>query len=81
MRQGFTPAQAQFIRLLLAVGEPELSEPEAVAITQAIGDWLDADSNLRPDGAESDFYFDQTPAYRAADPDGATWRDSGLHAQ
>lgn len=66
-RPRFTPAQAQFIRLLLAVGEPELSEPEAVAITQAIGDWLDADSNLRPDGAESDFYFDQTPAYRAAD--------------
>ncbi len=66
-RPRFTPAQAQFIRLLLAVAEPELGEPEAVAITQAIGDWLDADSNVRPDGAENDYYFDQTPAYRAAD--------------
>lgn len=62
----FTPAQQQFIRLLLALEEPALSEPEAVAITEAIGDWLDADSDVRPEGAEDDSYFGLTPAYRSA---------------
>lgn len=61
----FSAAQAQFIRLLLAVSEGELSEPEAIAITQAVGDWLDADGDLRTDGAEDDAYLSLTPAYRA----------------
>ena len=62
----FTPAQQQFIRLLLALEEPALSEPEAISITEAIGDWLDADSNVRLDGAEDDHYFGLAPAYRSA---------------
>lgn len=64
--QRLTPEQAQFVRLLLAVTEGELGETQAVSITRAIGDWLDADSNLRPDGAEDDAYLGLTPAYRAA---------------
>jgi len=62
----FTPAQAQFIRLLQALGEPRLSEPEARLITEAVTDWLDADIEPAFDGAEDDYYFGQTPAYRAA---------------
>lgn len=62
----FTPAQAQFIRLLQAVAEPPVSEVEAIAITQAIGDWMDADQQPRLDGAEDDYYAGLTPPYRAA---------------
>ena len=62
----FTAAQAQFIRLLQALGEPAVSQQEAIAITRAIGDWLDPDGNPAPDGAEDDYYFSQTPSYRAA---------------
>jgi general secretion pathway protein K len=62
----FTPAQAQFIRLLQALGEPPLSEAEAIQVTRAIGDWLDQDSVPAPDGAEDDYYYGLTPAYRSA---------------
>ena len=62
----FTPSQAQFIRLLQTLEEPVLSEQEAIAITEAVGDWLDRDQEARFDGAEDDYYFVQTPAYRAA---------------
>jgi general secretion pathway protein K len=62
----FTPAQAQFIRLLQALGEPQLSEQEARLITEAVTDWLDADLEPAFDGAEDDYYFGQTPGYRAA---------------
>jgi len=61
-----TPAEAQFIRLLLAVGEPEISEFQARAIAQAVSDWVDTDSATRPDGAEDDYYGSLTPAYRTA---------------
>jgi general secretion pathway protein K len=62
----FTPPQQQFIRLLLALEEVALSEQDAIAITRAVGDWLDTDSTVRPDGAEDDHYFGLTPAYRSA---------------
>lgn len=62
----FTPAQAQFIRLLQALGEPQLSEQEARLITEAVTDWLDKDIEPAFDGAEDDYYFGQTPGYRAA---------------
>jgi general secretion pathway protein K len=62
----FTPAQAQFIRLLQALGEPEISEYEAILITAAVTDWLDADRNPVPDGAEDDYYYGRDPAYRTA---------------
>lgn len=62
----FTAAQGQFIRLLQVLGEPEISEQEAIAITEAVGDWLDEDDIPRLDGAEGDYYLGQTPAYRCA---------------
>ncbi len=61
----FTPAQAQFVRLILAVTDPPMSESEALSIARAVGDWVDADSNPRMDGAEDDFYLNREPAYRA----------------
>ena len=62
----FTPAQEQFIRLLQALGEPPVSEQDAILITESVSDWLDTDSNPSPEGAEDDYYAAQTPAYRAA---------------
>ncbi|MEQ9395175.1 type II secretion system minor pseudopilin GspK [Haliea sp.] len=62
----FTPAQAFFIRLLQALPELQLDSREAIALTQAIGDWLDPDTITRPFGAEDDFYSGQSPPYRAA---------------
>lgn len=62
----FSAAQAQFVRLIQAVTESEFGEIEAMAVTRAVGDWLDEDSNLRLDGAEDDDYLGLTPAYRTA---------------
>ena len=62
----FTAAQAQFIRLLQALEEPQVSELEAIAITQAVSDWLDRDVEPAPEGAEDDYYYALTPAYRTA---------------
>lgn len=62
----FTAAQEQFIRLLQALEEPAVSQYEAISITQSITDWLDADSNPEPEGAEDDYYYGRTPAHRAA---------------
>ena len=62
----YTPAQKQFIRLLQALGEPALSEYEARVVTEAIGDWLDADRVPVADGAEDDYYVARTPAHRTA---------------
>ncbi|NND66454.1 MAG: type II secretion system minor pseudopilin GspK [Halioglobus sp.] len=64
-KERFTAREAQFIRLLQALGEPEVSEYEAIAITESIADWLDADNNPRDDGAEDDFYSGREPALRA----------------
>jgi general secretion pathway protein K len=62
----FTPYQMQFIRLLQSFEEPRLSQQEAMVVTESIRDWLDSDTQPRPYGAEDDYYFGQTPAYRAA---------------
>ncbi len=62
----FTPAQEQFIRLLQALGEPAVSEQDAILITESVSDWLDADPEPSLDGAEDDYYGSQTPAYRTA---------------
>ncbi|MGB1141072.1 MAG: type II secretion system minor pseudopilin GspK [Halioglobus sp.] len=64
--QRFTVAQRQFIRLLQALGEPEISQFEAIAITQSVSDWVDADDTPYSDGAEDQYYYSQTPSYRAA---------------
>ncbi|MEP5569356.1 MAG: type II secretion system minor pseudopilin GspK [Halioglobus sp.] len=61
-----TAAQAQFVRLLLAVTDEQMAETEAIAITQSIGDWLDTDAQPRLQGAEDDYYAGQTPPYRAS---------------
>jgi general secretion pathway protein K len=60
-----TPAQEQFIRLLQALGEPELTQQEAIIITESITDWLDADAIPLLDGAEDEVYSSRTPAHRA----------------
>lgn len=62
--QRFTPEQMQFIRLLQALGEPEVSQYEAIAITEAVADWLDDDDRPRDEGAEDDFYTSREPALR-----------------
>jgi general secretion pathway protein K len=61
-----TPAQAQFIRLLQALGEPAVSEQEARLITAAVTDWLDPDQRPVQDGAEDAYYFSRSPAHRVA---------------
>lgn len=60
-----TAAQQQFVRLLQALGDEAISQSEAVTLTRAVGDWLDADSELSPDGAEDDYYAGEDPAWRA----------------
>jgi general secretion pathway protein K len=62
----FTAAQAQFIRLLQALGEPQVSEQEAIQITRGVTDWLDTDIEPAMDGAEDDYYFGLVPGYRTA---------------
>ena len=62
----FTPSQEQFIRLLQALGPVEVSEQDAILITESVSDWLDVDANPSADGAEDDAYASLTPAYRAA---------------
>jgi general secretion pathway protein K len=62
----YTAAQQQFVRLLQALENLELSEHDAILITESIGDWLDSDGESRPNGAEDNYYTDQTPSYRAA---------------
>ena len=49
-----------------ALGDASLSRQEAIALTEAVGDWLDPDQEARFSGAEDDYYFVQTPAYRTA---------------
>ena len=66
LKKRFTLQQQQFIRLLQALGEPAVSQQEAITITESISDWLDADREPSLDGAEDDYYSGQTPAYRAA---------------
>ena len=62
----FTAAQEQFVRLLQTPEEPIVSEQEAMLITEALVDWLDADSRPRDFGAEDQHYYGMTPSYRAA---------------
>tara|TARA_R110000823_G_scaffold91174_7_gene201175 strand:+ start:1356 stop:2378 length:1023 start_codon:yes stop_codon:yes gene_type:complete len=62
----FSPEQKQFIRLLQALDDLELSEYEAILITHAVGDWIDADRRVSPNGAEDDYYAALSPAYRTA---------------
>lgn len=65
-QQKFTAWQLQFIRLLQALPEVEVSQQEATAITEAVIDWLDEDGEVLDSGAEDGSYYDRTPSYRAA---------------
>lgn len=61
--------QRIFVRLLLTLGNedgPLLDRFQAVAIVNAIGDWLDGDNNPRSNGAEDLVYQSKQPPYRAA---------------
>lgn len=61
-----TVSQQVFVRLLQSLGEASLPPDEAVTLTLAIGDWLDADALPLTAGSEDDAYLALTPAYRAA---------------
>ncbi len=61
-------AQRRFIRLLLGLEELQLAEPEAIAITEALLDWLDSDAmETGFGGAEQSYYARQPLPYRPAD--------------
>lgn len=62
----FTPAQAMFIRLLQTLPEVQLDEYTAASITEAIDDWIDADSEPRFGGVEDEAYVVRSPPYRCA---------------
>lgn len=62
----FTENQEMFIRLLQTLQGVEVTEQEAIAVTEAVSDWLDADQNPRNNGGEDGFYYDRSPSYRAA---------------
>lgn len=72
----FTPAQRRFIRLVQTFAdeegredndELEIAEYEAIALTEAIIDWLDDDDDPTGfGGAESLYYSDFDPVYRPA---------------
>lgn len=63
----FTPEQRRFIRLLQTSEELRLSLPEAIAIAEAVIDWLDSDDEVTGfGGAEQEFYLRQQQPYRAA---------------
>jgi general secretion pathway protein K len=66
VEQRFTAPQRQFIRLLQTLEEPQVSEQDAILITEALMDWLDADEEPRDFGAEDDYYNDMSPSYRSA---------------
>ena len=63
----FTEPQKRFIRLLQTFEEVPLTLDEAVAITEAMIDWLDRDDTETGfGGAESSFYGQQERAYAPA---------------
>ena len=64
----WSPGQKIFIRLLQSLGEEALSLQEAMALTEAISDFIDPDSDKRGNGAEAEDYrytdFPYLPANR-----------------
>jgi general secretion pathway protein K len=65
----WTSTQKLLIRLLQALDEAPVPLDEAMALTEAISDFIDRDANRRQDGAEADEYryadFPYLPANRA----------------
>lgn len=65
--QRFSAPQRQFIRLLKSFDELALSDSEAMAITEAITDWIDDDDQVSGmGGAESLFYQNAGAGVQAA---------------
>lgn len=65
--QRFSEQQKQFIRLLQSFPDYPLSEAEAIEITEATIDWIDADDQpAGPGGAESLYYSAESLALNAA---------------
>jgi general secretion pathway protein K len=63
----YTAEEKHFMRLLQTVPNDQVSSSEAEAITQAVIDWLDSDSDITGvGGAESDYYLSQEKPFRAA---------------
>jgi len=60
----YSPSQQTFIRLLQALETPDLDQFTAVAISDAVADWIDADDEPRMNGAESAYYVSLQPSYR-----------------
>ncbi len=62
----FTPAQIQFIRLLQSLEGLAVSQTQAIALTEAITDFIDNDQQRRLEGAEAEAYRNTTPSYLPA---------------
>lgn len=62
----YDAAQQTFIRLLQALPGKPLDRYTAIAISEAVADWIDADNEPRSRGAEAPFYVSRTPSYRPA---------------
>lgn len=64
--QSFSIEQQLLIRLLQTFDEPRLSQSDAIALTEAITDFIDADDQPRFRGGEDALYQSMVPAYRPA---------------
>jgi len=63
----FTETQQRFVRLLQTYPDAIIDTAEAEQITEALMDWVDADSDeIGLGGAENNYYASLEPAYRAA---------------
>lgn len=62
----FTPAQVQFIRLLQSLEGMPVPQTQAIALTEAISDFIDRDEQRRLEGAEAEAYRNATPSYLPA---------------
>lgn len=65
--QRFSAPQRQFIRLLKSIGTLALTDSEAMAVTEAITDWIDSDDQVSGmGGAESLYYQNAGSGLQAA---------------
>lgn len=62
--QSLAKAVPQFQRLLNAI--PELAGADVLGLAEQIADWIDADAQPRPQGAEDEVYLAMQPSRRAA---------------
>ena len=64
--QRLTGPQRQLIRLLQALDGVQVDRTQAVALTEAIADFMDADDQRRLEGAENEAYRNLQPPYLPA---------------